>query len=566
MTEEDYDNEVNLADTSLTYGKIALHVPTGAAVLDIGCSGGKFGLALEAQRGCRVLGLEVSRAATARARARGLEVIRADVQTTPLESVLQGRRFDVVVLADVLEHLASPGRLLTQLPEILEPRGRVLVSIPNITHVDIQLMLAQDEWRYRPSGLLDHTHVRFFTLGSITELAFGCGFDVESVDPVVVPCLGTEVLDFGKQVVLTQEQIRAIQAVSETSNANSLTYQHVLQLVPAPERARSVAATADQAETAAVNATALPEPQVDLVVVTGPGRQDLAEILARSLGDQSRRSFQVTVVVQGGDGDSVGEFQAALGGLLVGTGPIRVVSSGPSRGAALNCGLGAATQEYVGFLADDESLSSEFLSRLVAQLEDRPELAAAYGSCRISRGEPRAGSWQELETLAVVGSEFRRADVVAWDSVALGSCLLRLQPVLSSGVLFPESPGAYPDWTFLKLLASGHEMAFVDLQLATAWVHSRSWPQLPGSWSADHERLVEQVAHNDAHLSVRMRAGEVRALRLELDRALRELEISRDASRTQLEEARAELGRVLLSRSWKLTRPLRRIKRSGLPE
>ncbi|EQD32065.1 Methyltransferase type 11, partial [mine drainage metagenome] len=142
-----YDFEVDPSNRNSTYGLICDRVPEGSAVLDIGCSSGNLGLVLERLRGCRVLGIDIDRDAVAVARAQGLEAIVADLTREPAAVVVGERRFDVIILADVLEHLVSPASILAPVGALLNPGGRVLCSFPNITHVDVQVMLAQDEWR-----------------------------------------------------------------------------------------------------------------------------------------------------------------------------------------------------------------------------------------------------------------------------------------------------------------------------------------------------------------------------------------------------------------------------------
>src|ERR1039458_463059 len=161
-----YDTPVDPENSNSTYGLICQRVPMSSDVMDVGCAGGGLAMALESARRCRVLACDIDPEAVATARAKGLEAIVADLSVQTAAEVAKGRQFDVVVLADVLEHLAEPGRLLRGVADVLRPGGKVLISFPNVSHADVVLMLAQDEWGYQPAGILDATHLRFFTVGS----------------------------------------------------------------------------------------------------------------------------------------------------------------------------------------------------------------------------------------------------------------------------------------------------------------------------------------------------------------------------------------------------------------
>ena len=78
--------------------------------------------------------------------------------------------YDVVLAGDVLEHLVRPHDVLCRAVRLLRPGGHVVISLPHVGHVDVRLALLQGEWKYRPWGLLDATHVRFFTLPTIKEM------------------------------------------------------------------------------------------------------------------------------------------------------------------------------------------------------------------------------------------------------------------------------------------------------------------------------------------------------------------------------------------------------------
>ncbi len=161
-----YDTVLDEASTNTSHAMMLDLVGRDRTVLDVGCATGYLARALVAQ-GCRVSGVEVEAAAAEEARPVLDRLIVGDLNTLDLRDALDGACFDVVVLGDVLEHLADPHRLLAQVKSVLAPGGAVVISIPNVAHGSVRLALLQGRWRYRSRGLLDETHLRFVTRASL---------------------------------------------------------------------------------------------------------------------------------------------------------------------------------------------------------------------------------------------------------------------------------------------------------------------------------------------------------------------------------------------------------------
>ena len=146
-------------------------VPAGARrVLDVGCGAGALGAALKAERGCEVVGLEAFPVACARARARLDDALELDLDSLEALPAATGS-FDAMVFGDVLEHLRDPKRLLAALLPSLADGGALVFSIPNVRHWSVVFpLLVNDAWEYTDAGLLDRTHVHFFTLKEFGDL------------------------------------------------------------------------------------------------------------------------------------------------------------------------------------------------------------------------------------------------------------------------------------------------------------------------------------------------------------------------------------------------------------
>ncbi len=208
---------------------ISRWIGSGAAVLDLGASTGALARLLAA-RGCVLDGVEIDPIAAATARPSYRSLVEADLETARLPALFEGRRYDAVVCADILEHLRDPGPLLDQARELLNPDGALLVSLPNVGYAGVVLELLAGEFNYRPLGILDSTHVRFYTRPSLLKLVTNHGFHPEKLELV------TRTLDdseFGSRM-LERIPPRMLRAVHEQTDA--LVYQFVLRakLIPGP--------------------------------------------------------------------------------------------------------------------------------------------------------------------------------------------------------------------------------------------------------------------------------------------------------------------------------------------
>jgi len=164
-----YSHSVDLDNPTTSHGLAILLVAPGSTVLDIGAADGSVARPLAA-RGCRVWAIESDAHAAAKARGACERVIVGDVEGLDLESALEGRRFDVVLLLDVLEHLREPLATLERARDLLAPGGRIIASIPNVTHGAVRLSLLSGAFTYTETGLLDRTHLRFFDRRSVEAL------------------------------------------------------------------------------------------------------------------------------------------------------------------------------------------------------------------------------------------------------------------------------------------------------------------------------------------------------------------------------------------------------------
>lgn len=149
--------------------------PDARRLLDVGCAGGRLAHELKQQDPDRhVIGVEIDAAAATQARIRLDQVFEVDIEE--VDPPVPAGSLDCIILGDVLEHLREPELVLRRLRSLLTPQGSVVVSLPNVQHAAVLKALVRGDFMYQPEGLLDATHLRFFTAASFTKLMLDAGF------------------------------------------------------------------------------------------------------------------------------------------------------------------------------------------------------------------------------------------------------------------------------------------------------------------------------------------------------------------------------------------------------
>lgn len=162
-------------------------VPAGATVLDLGTGSGALGAHLSAHGGCVVDGVTISAEEAALATTGYRRLVVADLEDPNALAVFSDQRYDRIVCADVLEHLREPEQTLQACRALLAPGGSLLISVPNAGYCGLVADLLQGDFRYRKEGLLDRTHLRFFTRRSLLETLAGQGYGVRALHTVERP-------------------------------------------------------------------------------------------------------------------------------------------------------------------------------------------------------------------------------------------------------------------------------------------------------------------------------------------------------------------------------------------
>lgn len=158
----------------------ALIDPAGRRCLDVGCGSGALGNALKVRGAAHVAGIELNVAAAAHARQRLDRLVEGSVLDCGLP--FTPGEFDIIVFADVLEHLPDPDAALARCLPYLAAGGTVVVSVPNTRFYLVLARLLVDRWEYADHGVRDRTHLRLFTRRSLERMLAAHGLIIERME------------------------------------------------------------------------------------------------------------------------------------------------------------------------------------------------------------------------------------------------------------------------------------------------------------------------------------------------------------------------------------------------
>jgi len=327
-------------------------LPAGARrVLDVGCGAGALGAALKFERPeTMVTGIELDPRAAARART----LLDAVAEGDAVERLraLPDASFDAILFADLLEHLAQPEQALREARRLLAPGGAVVASLPNVRHWSVLRQLLEGEFRYEAAGILDRTHLRFFTRSSALRLLAAAGFDVER-------CEGVHWDEAGAPAAFIAAARAAGLAVDSLA---AEAREHQWLFVARPRIAAPAAAAAPSAP-AVARAAARTSVVIPVCNAADYTAQVLDELALRGDG------VLETIVVDNGSSDGTAAVLAHHAGL-------RVIRNAENRGfaGAVNQGIAAARGELVCVLNNDTLLTDGWLAPQVARLDADPRI------------------------------------------------------------------------------------------------------------------------------------------------------------------------------------------------
>jgi GT2 family glycosyltransferase/predicted SAM-dependent methyltransferase len=163
-----------------------------ARVLDLGIGSGSLGRDLREELRCRLDGVTINPQEQAIAASWYERIAVLDLDRAGWELEFEAQAYDVIVCADVLEHLKHPEQVLAACHRLLRPDGALLVSVPNVAYAGSVAELMRGNFDYGREGLMDRTHLRFFTRRSFQKLLAAHGWEVEAVEAIDQPLHETE--------------------------------------------------------------------------------------------------------------------------------------------------------------------------------------------------------------------------------------------------------------------------------------------------------------------------------------------------------------------------------------
>ncbi len=191
-----------------------------STVLDVGCACGDFGKLLSSKN-CNVYGMEYDTGSITIASSLGVYKSIYQINLNNFNEQEYERYFtyfDSIAVLDILEHLLDPEQVLVFLMKLLNVNGNLIISLPNVAFCDIKLGLLNDEFTYTDTGILDKTHIKFYTYKSIAEMMTRLGLEIEECKP--------------KVAYFSQNNIKAPALIKRyiKQDPHSFVYQYVLKV------------------------------------------------------------------------------------------------------------------------------------------------------------------------------------------------------------------------------------------------------------------------------------------------------------------------------------------------
>jgi 2-polyprenyl-3-methyl-5-hydroxy-6-metoxy-1,4-benzoquinol methylase len=200
-------------------------VEPGQRVLELGTGPGTVTRILH-DKGCKVTGVEMDPDTLATCAPFCERTLQANLEDPLWWQPLEGEKFEVIICADVLEHLRDPRPLLEKLPVFLRDGGCVLMSLPNASHLTIVASLLGGRFPYQKNGLLDNTHLKFYGREDLDALLRECGFLWQHWHTVQVDPAQAELKHYWNDLEASDQEFLKARC------ADGMVYQHVVRAFP----------------------------------------------------------------------------------------------------------------------------------------------------------------------------------------------------------------------------------------------------------------------------------------------------------------------------------------------
>lgn len=491
--------------------RLVQHEREAGVVLDLGCGYGAIAEPLR-DAGFTYVGCDLDAEAVADLARRGfashvVDLTDASGLASRLHDLVSGEVAAITML-DAIEHVARPSELMAEVAELSRGLGDtgseppvLVVSIPNVAHLDLAAKLVGGRWDVTPTGLLDRTHVSLFTERRIDEELSSHGWQEHSRDDLLLQASDQHFppdhpyLAEGGPV---HEHLRALRSLADR-NGEVNQFVRAYRFLPGTQRPEHEPAAAPVRE----GEEATGGPFLSVLTRTQGNRPELLADALTCLAAQSREDLEVIVLVHDATPEALESCRAVVSRFHSSfSSRVRLVEvRGGTRGTPLNAGLAEARGRYVAFLDDDDLVTADWAERFFECAERAPGKVARSISYGRHVRRPVAGE-EALVGLPVTLTKLRpdfsdRFDPVyhlAVNTTPILSFAVARRLVTELGFAFDERLPVCEDWDFLvrAALVAGVEDSGAITSIYQRWVDEGTTTGAASSevWAAAHARML----------------------------------------------------------------------------
>ncbi len=229
-----YSDSRFVEDDNTPWFKVFSMITNGSTVLDVGCSSGTFGEILNAKKNCTVDGVEIDESDRQIAAQKLRKVFNFNIENGVPDELK--KEYDYVYFGDVIEHLFYPVRALKNTKDLLREKGKVLFSIPNMEHMSVRLDVMEGKFGYGKTGLLDATHLHYYTKKEISRVFAEAGYEIKHLEwvhrDIPSPILSKRLQAMGLGITK--------KFIDKSKKVEAAAYQYIGIAVPTPKELRKV--------------------------------------------------------------------------------------------------------------------------------------------------------------------------------------------------------------------------------------------------------------------------------------------------------------------------------------